>query len=72
MNQPLETYSDDIQLLRFDPMNLICSEPYCLHKTGQINIGENVHIIESPFLAEYEGMILNLKKLYIPADAIKP
>jgi len=68
MNQSLTTYSGEIELIGFDPMNLICVGNHCLHKHGKLRFGEKEHIIESPFLEEFGDTIMDVKGILLPSN----
>jgi hypothetical protein len=67
MDQMLVSFDGDVQLLGFDPMNLVCHEGVCLHtRFGQVRIGERAYLLESPFVARYGKHICDVKKILIP------
>ena len=66
MNQPLTAIEDDIQILTFDPMNIVCANGRCLHKHGQLRIGGVTQMLGHPFLVEYGETIFDVKRLLMP------
>jgi len=66
MAQPLTPYEDDIALLGFDPMNLVCIHNLCLHKHGQVKLNGSEQMLTTPFAAEFGDNILDVKRIYIP------
>lgn len=63
--KPLVCLEGEIGLLLFDPMNLVCSSNLCLHLHGQIRLGEKEFYIQTAFLEEFDGTILNAKRLWL-------
>lgn len=67
LNQPLISFEDDIHLLRFDPMNLVCHSKHCLHtRAGIVRLGEKQVLLERPFLTEVGDSIVAVKRILIP------
>lgn len=64
--QSLISLEGEIQLLLFDPMNLVCINNRCLHLHAQIRLGANEYYIQSPFLEEFDGTIMKAKCIWIP------
>jgi|GEM_PF-1542744 len=67
-SQPFSQVEGEIQIVMFDPMNIICHQNQCLHKHGRVKINGKELLLEHPFLVEFEDNILNVKKFFIPAD----
>jgi len=66
MNQPLTAIEDDVQILTFDPMNIVCANGRCLHKHGQVCINGVTQMLDHPFLVEYGETIFDVRRLLMP------
>ena len=69
MAQPLDIIKGNIQLISFDPMNLVCASGNCLHLHGRVKINDREQVLTMPFLAEYGDTILDIKRIFIPKTA---
>ena len=67
MSTPYTTIGGDIQLLSFDPMNIVCSNNRCLHLHGSLRINGNERLLATPFVAEYGDTIMDIKRIFLPA-----
>ena len=69
MNQPLVSYDGKIELIGFDPMNLVCIGNLCLHMHGKLRFCGKEHMIETPFLEEFGDNIMVVKRVLLPASS---
>jgi len=58
--------TDNIELISFDPMNLVFADGFCLHQQGSVRYGGEEHLLTQPFLTECRDNILNIAKLWVP------
>lgn len=70
MEQPLIMLEGDIGLLGFDPMNLVCVGDRCLHLHGLMRMGKETVMLERPFVEEFEGTILGVKRIWFAGSVI--
>ena len=56
----------DVQILSFDPMNLVCAGGKCLHKHGLLRINGEDTMLDHSFVVEYGESILDVRRLYMP------
>jgi len=66
---PVIELEGELEILMFDPMNIVCHQGRCLHKHGRIKVNGEERYLEHPFLVEYEDHIFNIKKFFVPEDA---
>ena len=66
MANPMTSFEGAVQLVMFDPMNLVCAGGRCLHKHGKLRFGENEQLMATPFLIEYGDDICDVKRVLIP------
>jgi hypothetical protein len=63
--QPLTAIKGDVELLGFDPMNLICVDGRCLHRMGILRINGVEEMISTPFLVEFGENIMDVRKVFV-------
>jgi len=68
MSEPYTTIGGDIQLLSFDPMNIVCSNSYCLHLHGSLRINGEERLLTTPFVAEYGDTIMDIQQIFLPVQ----
>ena len=64
-SKPLMLIEGNINILGFDPMNLICVGGFCLHKHGRVFYNNEEHLLTEPFLTEYSGNIMNVTRMWV-------
>ena len=64
--QPFIEVAGEVEMMMFDPMNIVCHQNRCLHKHGRVKINGEEKYLEHPFLVEYGSTIFDVKKLFIP------
>ena len=69
MARPTTKIESDVQLIMFDPMNIVCSNGRCLHMHGKLKIDGKERMMTTPFLVEYGDTIFDVKRVFITSDA---
>ena len=64
-SQPFTVLEGDVQLLGFDPMNLVCLNDECLHLQGKIRHNGADVLLNKPFLTEIGANILEIRKVFV-------
>jgi len=67
ISQPLTAIEGDVQIVSFDPMNIVCANGQCLHKHAQVRIDGVTQMLDHPFLVEYGETIFDVKRLHMPS-----